>query len=150
MIMLELHDIETGYGAGQVLFGVSLAVTAGACVSLMGRNGMGKTTTVRAIMGQLPLSVGRISRFGKDHDDRPSFDIARAGIGLVPEGRQIFRTSRCEKIYKHSTVLLPARLEPSGILSGCWRCFRVWLNVWNRLVIICLVVNSKCWRLDGP
>ena len=90
MIMLELHDIETGYGAGQVLFGVSLAVTAGACVSLMGRNGMGKTTTVRAIMGQLPLTSGRISRFGDDRSDRPSFDIARSGIGLVPEGRQVF------------------------------------------------------------
>ena len=88
--MLELHDIETGYGAGQVLFGVSFKVAAGACVSLMGRNGMGKTTTVRAIMGQLPLSVGRISRFGNDHNNRSSFDIARAGIGLVPEGRQIF------------------------------------------------------------
>ena len=88
--MLELHDIEAGYGAGQVLFGVSLAVTAGACVSLMGRNGMGKTTTVRAIMGQLPLTSGRISRFGDDRSDRPSFDIARSGIGLVPEGRQVF------------------------------------------------------------
>ena len=60
--MLDLHNIETGYGAGQVLFGVSLTVPAGACVSLMGRNGMGKTTTVRAIMGQLPLTGGRISR----------------------------------------------------------------------------------------
>ena len=88
--MLELYDIETGYGAGQVLFGVSLSVAAGACVSLMGRNGMGKTTTIRAIMGQLPLSAGRISRFGDDRSGRPSFDIARSGIGLVPEGRQIF------------------------------------------------------------
>ena len=56
----------------------------------MGRNGMGKTTTIRAIMGQLPLSAGRISRFGDDRSGRPSFDIARSGIGLVPEGRQIF------------------------------------------------------------
>ncbi len=88
--MLNLHDVETGYGAGQVLFGVSLSVAAGACVSLMGRNGMGKTTTVRAIMGQLPLSAGWISRFGDDRAGRSSFDIARAGIGLVPEGRQIF------------------------------------------------------------
>lgn len=88
--MLDVYDIETGYGAGQVLFGVSLSVAAGACVSLMGRNGMGKTTTIRAIMGQLPLSAGRISRFGDDRSGRPSFDIARSGIGLVPEGRQIF------------------------------------------------------------
>ncbi|MDB4851929.1 ABC transporter ATP-binding protein [Alphaproteobacteria bacterium] len=88
--MLELDHIDAGYGAGQVLFGVCLTVNAGACVSLMGRNGMGKTTTVRTIMGQLPLLAGRISRFGDDRADRPSFDIARAGIGLVPEGRQIF------------------------------------------------------------
>ena len=88
--MLELDHIDAGYGAGQVLFGVCLTVNADACVSLMGRNGMGKTTTVRTIMGQLPLLAGRISRFGDDRADRPSFDIARAGIGLVPEGRQIF------------------------------------------------------------
>jgi branched-chain amino acid transport system ATP-binding protein len=88
--VLELHEVETGYGTGQVLFGVSLTVPPGACVSLMGRNGMGKTTTVRAIMGQLPLSAGWISRFGDNHGQRPSFEIARAGVGLVPEGRQIF------------------------------------------------------------
>ena len=88
--MLELDHIDAGYGASQVLFGVCLTVTAGACVSLMGRNGMGKTTTVRTIMGQIPLIAGRISRFGDARLALPSFDIARAGIGLVPEGRQIF------------------------------------------------------------
>ncbi len=88
--MLHLHDIESGYGAGQVLFGVSLSVPAGHVVSLMGRNGMGKTTTIRTIMGQLPLTAGRILRFGNDQPDQSPFQIARAGIGLVPEGRQIF------------------------------------------------------------
>jgi branched-chain amino acid transport system ATP-binding protein len=88
--MLHLHDIESGYGAGQVLFGVSLSVPAGRVVSLMGRNGMGKTTTIRTIMGQLPLTAGQISRFGNDQPDQLPFQIARAGIGLVPEGRQIF------------------------------------------------------------
>ena len=88
--MLHLHDIESGYGAGQVLFGVSLSVPAGRVVSLMGRNGMGKTTTIRTIMGQLPLTAGRILRFGNDQPDQSPFQIARAGIGLVPEGRQIF------------------------------------------------------------
>ncbi|MDA9054481.1 ABC transporter ATP-binding protein [Alphaproteobacteria bacterium] len=88
--MLHLHDIESGYGAGQVLFGVSLSVPAGHVVSLMGRNGMGKTTTIRTIMGQLPLTTGRISRFGNDQPDQLPFQIARQGIGLVPEGRQIF------------------------------------------------------------
>ena len=88
--MLHLHDIESGYGAGQVLFGVSLSVPAGHVVSLMGRNGMGKTTTIRTIMGQLPLTAGRISRFGNAQPDQLPFQIARLGIGLVPEGRQIF------------------------------------------------------------
>ena len=88
--MLHLHDIESGYGAGQVLFGVSLSVLAGHVVSLMGRNGMGKTTTIRTIMGQLPLTAGRISRFGNDQPDQLPFQIARLGLGLVPEGRQIF------------------------------------------------------------
>ncbi len=88
--MLHLHDIESGYGAGQVIFGVSLSVPAGRVVSLMGRNGMGKTTTIRTIMGQLPLTAGRISRFGNDQPDQLPFQIARLGLGLVPEGRQIF------------------------------------------------------------
>ena len=88
--MLELDGVEAGYGSAQVLFGVSFSVNAGACVSLMGRNGMGKTTTVRAIMGQLPLQGGRITRFGMDDSWRDPFELARAGIGLVPEGRQIF------------------------------------------------------------
>ena len=88
--MLHLHDIESGYGAGQVLFGLSLSVPAGRVVSLMGRNGMGKTTTIRTIMGQLPLTAGRISRFGNDQPNQLPFQIARLGLGLVPEGRQIF------------------------------------------------------------
>lgn len=88
--MLELDGVEAGYGSAQVLFGVSFSVDAGACVSLMGRNGMGKTTTVRAIMGQLPLQGGRITRFGLDDSRLDPFELARAGIGLVPEGRQIF------------------------------------------------------------
>ena len=89
-MMLRLDRVEAGYGSAQVLFGVSFAIEAGACVSLMGRNGMGKTTTIRAIMGQLPLTGGSITRFGDAAADRDPFEFARAGIGLVPEGRQIF------------------------------------------------------------
>ena len=88
--MLRLDRVEAGYGSAQVLFGVSFAIEAGACVSLMGRNGMGKTTTIRTIMGQLPLTSGAITRFGDAAADRDPFEFARAGIGLVPEGRQIF------------------------------------------------------------
>ena len=105
--MLHLHNVQSGYGAGQVLFGVSLAVPAGKVVSLMGRNGMGKTTTIRTIMGQLPLIAGRIERFGDDRPDQLPFQIARAGIGLVPEGRQIF--SNLNVAENLQTFYLPPR-----------------------------------------
>jgi branched-chain amino acid transport system ATP-binding protein len=105
--MLHLHNVQSGYGAGQVLFGVSLAVPAGKVVSLMGRNGMGKTTTIRTIMGQLPLIAVRIERFGDDQPDQLPFQIARAGIGLVPEGRQIF--SNLNVAENLQTFYLPPR-----------------------------------------
>ncbi len=87
---LVLENVHAGYGSSRVLFGISLEVPAGACVSLMGRNGMGKTTTIRAIMGMIPLQSGGITRFGSADSGLTSFQIARAGLGLVPEGRQIF------------------------------------------------------------
>ena len=96
--MLHLHDIESGYGAGQVLFGVSLSVPAGHVVSLMGRNGMGKTTTIRTIMGQLPLTAGRISRFGNDQPDQLPFQVARLGSGLFPKVGRFFPISMSPKI----------------------------------------------------
>ena len=88
--MLELEDVEAGYGSAQVLFGVSFSVNPGACVSLMGRNGMGKTTTVRTIMGQIKPIRGTITRFGQAKNNMEPFELSRLGIGLVPEGRQIF------------------------------------------------------------
>jgi branched-chain amino acid transport system ATP-binding protein len=88
--LLELRDVETSYGLSRVLFGVSLAVGAGEMVSLLGRNGMGKTTTVRSVAGLTRASAGSI-RFGS-HDirDLASYRVAKLGIGLVPEGRQVF------------------------------------------------------------
>ncbi|MGE0253093.1 MAG: ABC transporter ATP-binding protein [Alphaproteobacteria bacterium] len=88
--MLELAEVEAGYGASRVLFGMSFGVDAGEVVTLLGRNGMGKTTTVRAILGIVPASGGRIAFEGADITAAPSFRVAKAGIGLVPEGRQIF------------------------------------------------------------
>ena len=88
--MLILDKVNAGYGAAQVLFDLSLQLNAGECVSLMGRNGMGKTTTVRVIMGQLPLKSGQIQRLSGTDATMESFEIARLGIGLVPEGRLIF------------------------------------------------------------
>ena len=88
--MLRVRDLEVYYGASQALFGMELAVDAGEVVTLMGRNGMGKTTTVHAIMGLQPSRRGTVEFEGMRVDGQPSFRIARLGLGLVPEGRQIF------------------------------------------------------------
>jgi len=88
--LLEVEGLETAYGQSQVLFGVSLRIAKGQVATLLGRNGMGKTTTVRSIMGILPSRVGRIAFDGRPTTGQPSFRVAQAGIGLVPEGRQIF------------------------------------------------------------
>ncbi|BBO71150.1 ABC transporter ATP-binding protein [Desulfosarcina alkanivorans] len=88
--MLEVDQIETVYGKSQVLFGVSMTVREGEVVTLLGRNGMGKSTTVRSIMGLTPIRRGRIVFDGRAIDRLPAYAIARLGIGLVPEGRQIF------------------------------------------------------------
>jgi branched-chain amino acid transport system ATP-binding protein len=88
--MLEVRTLEAGYGLSQVLFGVSLRIQAGEVVTLLGRNGMGKTTTVRALMGIVPAKAGTISYEGKPIAGLPSYKVAQAGIGLVPEGRQVF------------------------------------------------------------
>jgi branched-chain amino acid transport system ATP-binding protein len=88
--LLEVDNIETCYGLSQALFGMSLSVHSGEMVALMGRNGMGKTTTIRSIMGLTPARAGAIRFGGLDVRSLPSFKIAQLGIGLVPEGRQIF------------------------------------------------------------
>ncbi len=88
--LLEVDGIETCYGLSQVLFGLSLSIKRGEMVSLMGRNGMGKTTTIRSIMGLTPARAGAIRFAGTEVRSLPSYRIAKLGIGLVPEGRQIF------------------------------------------------------------
>ena len=88
--MLKVSEICTFYGASQALFGVSITVEEGEVVSLLGKNGMGKTTTVHSIMGITPISSGQVLFQNKKINDMPSFRVSRSGIGLVPEGRQIF------------------------------------------------------------
>jgi branched-chain amino acid transport system ATP-binding protein len=88
--MLELVGVETFYGRSQVLFGINLHVTQGEAITLMGRNGMGKTTTVRSIMGLTRAARGTIRFRDRDLSGLPAYRVAQAGIGLVPEGRQIF------------------------------------------------------------
>jgi branched-chain amino acid transport system ATP-binding protein len=88
--MLTVSNLEAGYGDVQVLFGVSLGVGNGEVVTLLGRNGMGKTTTIKSIFGLLKPAAGSIDVDGVALAGRPPFRVAQAGLGLVPEGRQIF------------------------------------------------------------
>ena len=88
--MLHIQGLETSYGQSQVLFGVSFRIEAGQVATLLGRNGMGKTTTVRSIMGMLRPRAGTISFHGENLERLASYRVAQLGLGLVPEGRQIF------------------------------------------------------------
>ena len=88
--MLEINGLETAYGQSQVLFGMELNVGKGEVVTLLGRNGMGKTTTLHSVMGLVPSRSGNIRFQGQELRKLPSYQIAKTGLSLVPEGRQIF------------------------------------------------------------
>jgi branched-chain amino acid transport system ATP-binding protein len=137
--LLELKQLQTGYGASQALFDVSLTVPAGQCVSLQGRNGMGKSTTVSAIMGLLPCWQGDIQWQGQSVVGREPFEMARLGIGLVPEGRQVFpnltvwenlvataakpTTKKTNTTVKSVTGLTPARATSGWDLDRVFALF---------------------------
>ncbi len=88
--LLDVENVQTSYGLSQVLHGISLAIAPGEVVTLMGRNGMGKTTTVRSIMGLTRAMAGSIRFDGREIRTLPAYQVAKLGIGVVPEGRQIF------------------------------------------------------------
>ena len=107
--LLAVEAIETYYGASQALFGVSFALHPGEVLALLGRNGMGKTTAVRSIVGLAPVARGRILFDGEPVQAWPSYRIARTGIGLVPEGRQVFPS-----LTVHENLVATARPGPDG------------------------------------
>ncbi len=90
--MLSIRGMEAGYGSSKVLFGIDMSLNDGQLVAMMGRNGMGKTTTVRAITGLTPASAGSIKLGGQDITSLKPYQIGQAGVALVPEGRQVFPT----------------------------------------------------------
>jgi branched-chain amino acid transport system ATP-binding protein len=135
--VLELIDIHTYYGDSYILQGVSLKVEEGSVVALLGRNGMGKTTTIRSIIGFTPPCRGLLRFKGKDITHLPSYEIAQMGIGLVPQGRRIFpslsvkenltmaaRTSRgnqgwsLEKVCSYFPILKERSQLRGNLLSG--------------------------------
>ena len=116
--LLEVRGLHAGYGSSEVLFGIDLDVAAGAIVGVLGRNGMGKTTLVRALMGLLPPSAGTIAFDGAAIAGWPANRVARRGIALVPEGRQVFANL---SVAEHLSAF--ARPAPNG--SAPWTPARV-------------------------
>jgi branched-chain amino acid transport system ATP-binding protein len=116
--VLSVEHLRASYGPTPVLFDISFSVGAGEVVTLLGRNGMGKTTTIRAIMGLLPLAHGELSFAGRRLNGLPSYRIAQLGLGLVPEGRQIFPTLTVEE---NLMATASARFGPAQ-----WTCGRVY------------------------
>ncbi|MET4575347.1 ABC transporter ATP-binding protein [Ottowia thiooxydans] len=107
--MLKVQGLTGGYGDSQVLFGMDFEAHAGQAVSLIGRNGMGKTTTVRTLMGMLPPRAGRIELQGKVLDRLASHAVARLGVGLVPEGRRVFGSLSVEENLVATARTAPGR-----------------------------------------
>jgi branched-chain amino acid transport system ATP-binding protein len=138
--MLALHDVHTYYGKSHILHGVSIEVGAGEVVGLLGRNGVGKSTTLKTIMGIVRPSQGRVVFEQRDVSGMPSYRVARIGIGYVPEDRRIFRLltvlenlrtgldrqgmtdarrdALLEKVYANFPVLRERRNQAGGTLSG--------------------------------
>jgi branched-chain amino acid transport system ATP-binding protein len=95
--ILSIKQLSAGYGSAQVLFGVDLDLAASEVFALLGRNGMGKSTLIRSILGLTAVSAGKVAVAGKDVTGWPSHRVARAGVGWVPEGRQIFTALTIEE-----------------------------------------------------
>jgi len=110
--LLRVRDLKAGYGGAPVLFGVDLEVSEGGILALLGRNGMGKTTSIRAIMGLISPQAGTVELAGVPLQGAPPHRIARAGIGLVPEGRQIFPTLTVEENLVATAAPARAGLPP--------------------------------------
>jgi len=118
--LLKVQGLKAGYGAAQVLFGVDFSVKEGQVVTLLGRNGMGRSTTIKCLFGLLSPSAGEISLAGQRVERLPSHQIAKLGLGLVPEGRQVFPNLTVEE-----NLVATARLRANGQLKP-WTLDRVY------------------------
>ena len=116
--VLEVSGLHAHYGASHILHGINFSIKAGECISLMGRNGMGKTTTVRSIFGLTPATKGQVKIFGYDVTNLSPHIICRMGLGLVPEGRRIFPDLSVKE-----NLIMTARSGRDGSLN--WTLERV-------------------------
>ena len=145
--MLEVQRLAGGYGAAQVLFDVSLCVAAGEVATLLGRNGMGKTTTISTIMGLLPARAGTVMFEGRSLLGLAPYMIAQAGIGLVPEGRQVFPTLTVEENLI-ATAAARHRGSDPWTLDRVYDSFPSWSSGASIWANSSRAASSRCWRSD--
>ena len=142
--LLSLRGVTAHYGASQALFGIDLEIGAGEFVSLLGRNGMGKSTTVKAIMGLNRASRGEIRFDGRDIGALPAYQVAQCGIGLVPEGRHIFpNLSVRENLV--ATAHNRQRLAQPWTLERVYALFPGWPNAPATWAATCPAASNRCW-----
>ena len=141
--VLDVANIETCYGLSQVLFGVSLSIASGEMVTLMGRNGMGKTTTVRSILGLTPARAGTIRFAGREIRGLPSYKVAKLGVGLVPEGRQIFPNLTVRENLVATAVV---RADGGWTLERVTSCSRGSPSARPAWATSSPAASSKCWQ----
>jgi branched-chain amino acid transport system ATP-binding protein len=119
-MILEVHNLYTSYGLSQILFGISLEVHEGECVALLGRNGVGKTTTLRSIMGLTPPRQGEVRYKAQNITGLPAYRVAKLGMGFVPEDRRIFPDLTVRE------NLDVARKAPASPHSTVWTIERIY------------------------
>jgi urea ABC transporter ATP-binding protein UrtE len=134
-MMLQIDGLQAGYDDSRVLNGVDLTVEAGAILGLLGRNGMGKTTLLRTLMGLLPAAAGRVQLDGRDITNRKPYEISNLGMAYVPQGREIFADFSVEEnlrlgvlgkpqreigeaVFGYFPVLAERRRQKAGTMSG--------------------------------
>ena len=140
--LLAIEELHAAYGLSRVLFGVSLQVEAGECVCLLGRNGVGKTTTMRSVMGLLPPVSGRILWKGTDIAGWSPHRVARAGIGFVPEDRRIFAELT---VWENLDVAIrAARRDGYWTITSIYELFPVLRELRDRPAGFCRAANNKC------
>ena len=140
--LLAIKDLHSAYGLSRVLFGISLDLGAGECVCLLGRNGVGKTTTMRSVMGLLRPTSGRVVWKGTDIAGSAPHRVARAGIGFVPEDRRVFAELT---VGRTSTSPRVRRAAPdAGRSTWFTSSFRNWVSSGTARVVICRAGSSRC------
>ena len=141
---LQVDGISAGYGATQVLFDVSLSVGPGQVLAVLGRNGMGKTTTVCAIMGLLPCWIGAIGFAGRPLTGLPPYGVARRGLGLVPKGGKSFPLCPLRRTWSPPPPAAPGR--HAGHWSASGRCSPACANGGATWAAPYPAASSRCWR----